>query len=86
MNNETLSGVYEYALRHMEAERNEIEVRIQFIRQQMGAEPAVPSPQEAPAILARTPRKFSAEAKARMKAGQARRWAARKKTAAVAKR
>jgi hypothetical protein len=72
--------ILEYALRHLEKERDEIQIRIDGIRRQLdrrpvGRPPASKSPKPAPAVK----RVLSESARRRIAAGQKKRWAEHRK-------
>lgn len=84
------AGILEYALRHLEQERDEIEAKIQHIRRQLGGRisTVVPEPAAAaqPAIgpAPRRKRVLSEAARKRIAAAQKRRWAEHRKAKAKA--
>lgn len=76
-------GILEYALHHLERERDEIQAKIDHIRRQLGSRvshspagsvPAAPAPSEP-----RKKRVLSEAARKRIAAAQKRRWAAHRK-------
>jgi hypothetical protein len=76
-------GILEYALHHLERERDEIQAKIDHIRRQLGGRvshssaastPATPAPSEP-----RKKRVLSEAARKRIAAAQKRRWAAHRK-------
>jgi triosephosphate isomerase len=76
-NNEILA----YALRHLEQERDEIQAKIDHIRQQLGvrANASVAAEPVAAAGTGKARRVLSAAARRRIAAAQKRRWAAHRK-------
>jgi hypothetical protein len=83
---DTNTSILEYALKHLEAEREEIQAKIDHIRRQLGgwvssvASPAAPAA-AAPAAASSGPRKrvLSASARKRIAAAQKKRWAEHRK-------
>ncbi len=82
------ADILEYALGHLEKERDEIEAKIDSIRRQLGtrsrasaAAPAVAAAATAP--LVRKKRVLSDAARKRIAAAQKRRWAEHRKKARV---
>jgi len=75
------AAILEYALRHLERERDEIQAKIEHIRRQLGsrisATPAISSE-------ARPKRVLSESARKRIAAAQKRRWAAHRRAKAKA--
>jgi hypothetical protein len=71
--------ILEYALRHLEKERDEIQARIDHVRKQLGSRPAAPAP--APSAAPRKKRVLSEAARKRIAAAQKRRWAEHRKQA-----
>lgn len=74
------SAILEYALRHLERERDEIQVKIEHIVRQLGRRPAAaagatPTPAGTPG----TKRVLSEAARKRIAAAQKRRWAEHRK-------
>jgi hypothetical protein len=83
------SAILEYALSHLEREREEIQAKIDHIVSQLGRRPAdtVTGPAAAPAAPAGTARKtrvLSDSARKRIAAAQKRRWAEHRKAKAKA--
>jgi hypothetical protein len=75
------TAILEYALRHLERERDEIQAKIDHVRHQLGSRtPAVP------AISSESPGKrvLSESARKRIAAAQKRRWAEHRKAKAKA--
>jgi hypothetical protein len=82
------SAILEYALRHLERERDEIQAKIDHVVSQLGRRPAsagaaaaVPEP---PGGTARKKRVLSEAARKRIAAAQKRRWAEHRKAKAKA--
>jgi hypothetical protein len=80
------SDILEYALSHLERERDEIQQRIDHIRRQLGGRsgtsgPAAGAPASTPAPGARKKRVLSEAARKRIAAAQKRRWAEHRKQA-----
>jgi hypothetical protein len=78
--------ILEYALSHLEKERDDIQARIDHIRRELGGRASSassrPSAPAAPAAAAAAPRKkrvLSEAARKRIAAAQKRRWAAHRK-------
>lgn len=82
------AGILEYALHHLERERDEIEAKIQHIRRQLGGRSAAaPVPSALPANGTSSPavkRVLSESARKRIAAAQKRRWAEHRKAKANA--
>jgi hypothetical protein len=81
------AGILEYALRHLEQERAEIQDKIDHIRRQLGARVNGASPAPAQDTVAVKPRKkrvLSEAARKRIAAAQKRRWAEHRKVKAKA--
>jgi hypothetical protein len=82
------AAILEYALRHLEREREEIQAKIEHIRRQLGGRLANSSSQAAPAPSGSSePRKkrvLSEAARKRIAAAQKRRWAEHRKAKAKA--
>jgi hypothetical protein len=81
------SAILEYALSHLERERDEIQAKIDHIVSQLGRRPAAAvgapaAPQATPAGSARKKRVLSEAARKRIAAAQKRRWAAHRKAKA----
>jgi hypothetical protein len=84
------SAILEYALSHLERERDEIQAKIDHIVSQLGRRPAASSltpagpaaPPATPAGSARKKRVLSEAARKRIAAAQKRRWAAHRKAKA----
>ena len=72
--------ILEYALRHLEKERDEIQARIDHVRKQLGSRSAAPAP-AAPSAPPRKKRVLSEAARKRIAAAQKRRWAEHRKQA-----
>jgi hypothetical protein len=70
-----------YALRHLEQERDEIQAKIDHVRQQLGGRAHAPATAEPVAVAGtgKTRRVLSAAARRRIAAAQKRRWAAHRK-------
>jgi hypothetical protein len=70
-----------YALRHLELERDEIQAKIDHIRQQLGVRASAPAAAEPAAVAGggKTRRVLSPAARRRIAAAQKRRWAAHRK-------
>jgi hypothetical protein len=86
---DTNVGILEYALRHLERERDEILAKIDHIRRQLGGRPrltATPEPAAATPQTAAPRRKrvLSEAARKRIAAAQKRRWAEHRKAKAKA--
>jgi hypothetical protein len=78
------AAILEYALRHLERERDEIQAKIDHVRRQLGGKTAGAS---APSTLSSEPRKkrvLSESARKRIAAAQKRRWAEHRKAKAKA--
>jgi len=73
--------ILEYALRHLEKERDEIQARIDHVRKQLGSRPAASAPAAAPSAAPRKKRVLSEAARKRIAAAQKRRWAEHRKQA-----
>lgn len=80
--------ILQYALSHLEAERDKIQVKIDAIRQEMGSGRAKPGRKSAasavvesivPAVPARKKRELSEGARKRIAAAQKKRWAEHRK-------
>jgi hypothetical protein len=85
------AGILEYALRHLEQERAEIEAKIQHIRRQLGgrvststSESGAASAQAMNGSGPRRKRVLSEAARKRIAAAQKRRWAEHRKAKAKA--
>ena len=83
------AGILEYALRHLEQEREEIQAKIDHIRRQLGGRNANGSSAAPAAPLAagsepRRKRVLSESARKRIAAAQKRRWAEHRKAKAKA--
>jgi hypothetical protein len=82
------AGILEYALRHLEQERDEIQAKIDHIRQQLGGRavsaPVPAAAQPASAAAPRRKRVLSEAARKRIAAAQKRRWAEHRKAKAKA--
>ncbi len=85
---DTSTEILEYALLHLERERDAMQQRIDAIRSQLGAKPgkSTPKPQAvaAEASEARPRRVMSEAARRRIAAAQKKRWAEHRKQAAAA--
>jgi hypothetical protein len=81
------SAILEYALSHLERERDEIQAKIDHILSQLGerppAAPGAASPSIAPANGPRKKRVLSEAARKRIAAAQKRRWAEHRKAKAT---
>jgi hypothetical protein len=78
------AGILEYALKHLERERDEIQAKIDHIRHQLGGRRtnSFVTNSEAPATSSTEPRKkrvLSEAARKRIAAAQKRRWAEHRK-------
>jgi hypothetical protein len=75
------SGILEYALRHLEHERDEIQAKIDHVSRQLGVRAASPAAATAaaPASATRKKRVLSEAARKRIAAAQKRRWAEHRK-------
>jgi hypothetical protein len=83
------SAILEYALSHLERERDEIQAKIDHIVSQLGRRPATtaaagPAAAAAPAGTSRKKRVLSEAARKRIAAAQKRRWAEHRKAKAKA--
>jgi hypothetical protein len=81
------TGILEYALRHLENERAEIEARIEHVQRQLGRPVAKPASAAAPAAAgtaAPKKRVLSAAARKRIALAQKKRWAEHRKAEAAA--
>ncbi len=81
------ASILEYALRHLEQERDEIQAKIDHVLSQLGKKAAAPAPAavSAPAAApARKKRTLNAAARKRIAAAQKKRWAEHRKTLAKA--
>jgi hypothetical protein len=76
--------ILEYALHHLERERDEIQAKIDHIRRQLGARSNGAGSHTAEAPTAGTKRVLSDDARKRIAAAQKRRWAAHRKAKAKA--
>jgi hypothetical protein len=75
------AAILEYALHHLERERDEIQAKIEHIRRQLGSRiPATPATSSEP----RPKRVLSESARKRIAAAQKRRWAAHRRAKAKA--
>jgi hypothetical protein len=75
------AAILEYALRHLERERDEIQAKIEHVRRQLGSRtPASPANSSEP----RRKRVLSESARKRIAAAQKRRWAEHRKAKAKA--
>jgi hypothetical protein len=68
------TDILEYALAHLEKERDEIQAKIDHVRRQLG-DAAASSSSATPAAAPRKKRVLSAAARKRIAAAQKRRWA-----------
>ncbi len=77
------SGILEYALRHLEQERDEIQAKIDHVSRQLGVRSgglaAAPATAPAAASAPRRKRVLSEAARKRIAAAQKRRWAEHRK-------
>ena len=73
------TGILEYALRHLERERDEIQANIDHIRRQLGGRAAAPKKAAAEESAPAKRRTLSAAARKRIAAAQKRRWAEHRK-------
>lgn len=82
------AGILEYALRHLEQERDEIQAKIDHIRHQLGGRTANSSGQQSTSpeasVEPRRKRVLSEAARKRIAAAQKRRWAEHRKAKAKA--
>jgi hypothetical protein len=82
------AAILEYALRHLETERDEIQAKIDHVRRQLGGKAAGPSAPRAAASSGssepRSKRVLSEAARKRIAAAQKRRWAEHRKAKAQA--
>jgi hypothetical protein len=80
------AAILEYALRHLERERDEIQAKIDHIRRQLGGRISSSSQSAAPADSSEPRRKrvLSEAARKRIAAAQKRRWAEHRKAKAKA--
>jgi hypothetical protein len=83
------SAILEYALSHLERERNEIQAKIDHIVSQLGRRPATAAagpaaPPVTPAGSVQKKRVLSEAARKRIASAQKRRWAAHRKAKAKA--
>jgi hypothetical protein len=81
------AAILEYALRHLERERDEIQAKIDHIRRQLGGRAAgssATSPGPAKSSEPRAKRVLSEAARKRIAAAQKRRWAEHRKAKASA--
>ncbi len=78
------AAILEYALRHLERERDEIQTKIDHIRRQLGARIVSSSPVSAESTEPRKKRVLSEAARKRIAAAQKRRWAEHRKAKAKA--
>jgi hypothetical protein len=77
------AAILEYALRHLEMERDEIQAKIDHVRRQLGGK-AVSSPAPVASSEPRRKRVLSEAARKRIAAAQKRRWAEHRKARAEA--
>jgi hypothetical protein len=77
------AAILEYALRHLERERDEIQAKIDHVRRQLGGK-AVNSPPPSASAAPRRKRVLSESARKRIAAAQKRRWAEHRKAKAKA--
>jgi hypothetical protein len=80
------AGILEYALRHLEQERDEIQAKINHIQRQLGQRASAPAAAAAPAAAetsqpagTRKKRTLSASARKRIALAQKKRWAEHRK-------
>jgi hypothetical protein len=83
------NSILEYALHHLERERDEIQVKIDHIVRQLGRRPtSIPKPAEAPggsgSVTPGKTRVLSDAARKRIAAAQKRRWAEHRRAKAKA--
>jgi hypothetical protein len=80
------AAILEYALHHLERERDEIQAKIEHIRRELGGRIAAsPAPDAtAPSAVPRKRRVLSEAARKRIAAAQRRRWAEHRKAKAKA--
>jgi len=82
------ASILEYALRHLEQERDEIQTKIDHVMSQLGTKKAAPAAAAAASVAApaagpgRKKRTLSAAARKRIAAAQKKRWAEHRKTLA----
>jgi hypothetical protein len=80
------AAILEYALHHLERERDEIQAKIDHIRRQLGARAATSSATSATPAASSEPRRkrvLSEAARKRIAAAQKRRWAEHRKAKAT---
>ena len=81
------AAILEYALRHLEQERDEIQAKIEHIRRQLGGRSATsPAPPATAPVASSEPRRkrvLSEAARKRIAAAQKRRWAEHRKAKAA---
>jgi hypothetical protein len=75
-------AILEYALRHLEMERDEIQAKIDHVRRQLGGKAVGSSAPQAPSSEPRRKRVLSEAARKRIAAAQKRRWAEHRKAKA----
>jgi hypothetical protein len=75
------AAILEYALRHLEIERDEIQAKIDHVRRQLGGK-AMSSPVASASAEPRRKRVLSEAARKRIAAAQKRRWAEHRKAKA----
>jgi hypothetical protein len=76
------AAILEYALRHLERERDEIQAKIEHVRRQLGGRASSSSPTAAAPPVSSEPRRkrvLSESARKRIAAAQKRRWAEHRK-------
>lgn len=80
------AGILEYALHHLEKERDEIQAKIDHIRRQLGNRNSghVATPADGASAAPAAKRVLSESARKRIAAAQKRRWAAHRKAKAKA--
>lgn len=81
------ASILEYALRHLEQERDEIQAKIDHVLSQLGKKKSAPAPAAASAPAAAPARKkrtLNAAARKRIAAAQKKRWAEHRKAQAKA--
>jgi hypothetical protein len=81
------AAILEYALRHLERERDEIQAKIEHVRRQLGGRASNPSATPSAPAASSEPRKkrvLSVAARKRIAAAQKRRWAEHRRAKAQA--
>ncbi len=75
--------ILRYALTHLEAERDQIQAKIDHIRTQLGQRVSAPASPAAAALPGRKKRNLSASARKRIAAAQKKRWEEHRKAKAA---